>query len=64
MRTLRWTIVLVSTLCRVEVARISQIGVSPFSNSQSQGLKRELSKTDRLSILMSPLSAVRKDPSG
>ena len=57
-------IVLVSTLWRVDVALRSQIGVSPFSNSQSQGLKRDPSKTEMLSVLMSPLSAIKKDPSG
>ena len=57
-------IVLVSTLWRVDVALRSQIGVSPFSNSQSQGLKRDPSKTEMLSVLMSPLSAIKNDPSG
>ena len=57
-------IVLVSTLWRIDVALRSQIGVSPFSNSQSQGLKRDPSKTEMLSVLMSPLSAMKKDPSG
>ena len=45
-------------------ARKSQMGVSPFSNSQLHALNRDESKTDLAPATMSPLSAMKKDPSG